>query len=125
MEEGGRVGGVGGELIHKGCQSGLDSRRPEPRPRRSAGPAVTFLIASFEALLAFDTRDSYPPSCEVSCSGRVPGKKRALLYLEAISHCVFLRVAEVGALPVWTLPEWQEKVAVLSAHPPPHPPFTS
>lgn len=35
---------------------------------------------------------------EVQGSGRVWGKKRALLYLEAIFHCVFPRVEEVGAL---------------------------
>lgn len=39
----------------------------------------------------FDAKNPapFPPFDEVQGSGRVWGKQRALLYLEAISHCVF------------------------------------
>lgn len=86
---------------------------------------VTSPIFGFKAMQIFDTQDLLPfsPLREVHDSGRVWGKKRALLYLEAISHCVFPRVAEIGALSGRSS-DRQEKVVVPSTTPT-HPPFFS
>lgn len=94
----GRWGGRGA-ADQQGVPVWTGFREARARPRRSSGPAVI----SLRLRRLFDTQDSSPPFRYVRCSDRVPGKKRALLYLETISHCGFPRVAEVGALPVWML----------------------
>lgn len=88
------------------------------RPRWSAGPGLP-LRSSGSRLCRFLTPRTYSPFSplrEVHDSGRVWGKKRALLYLEAISHCVFPRVAEIGALSGRSS-DRQEKVVVPSTTP--------
>lgn len=61
------------------------------------GPGLPFrsLGSRLCRFLTPRTHSPFLPLREVQGSGRVWGEKRALLYLEAIFHCVFQRVKEV------------------------------
>lgn len=106
------------------CQCGV----PVWAPGRASGPgslsAAPPRINSSDpggCAQIFDTQKHryHHPLRGVLGSGKLgggQGEKRALLYLEAISRCVSLRVLEVGSLH-GPLSDRQEKVVVLSQPP--------